>query len=76
MPVGEIAGELLGGLLRLLVYVLVDIVFELLIKGSGYGICRIFTKKVDPDGVAAIITGIGFWAVIGFIGYALYKGVT
>ena len=76
MPVGEIAGGLLGGLLRLLVYVLVDIVFELLIKGSGYGICRIFKKKVNPDGAAVIVTGIGAWTAIGIIGYALYKGVT
>jgi len=75
MPVGEIAGELLGGLFRFLGHVIVDVIFELLIKGVGYGICRMFSKNVNPDGAVVIMTGIGFWMVAGIISFVMYTGI-
>lgn len=73
MPVGEIAGEILGGFLRLLGYILTETVFEVLIKGAGYFICRPFCKRVNPDGILAIFVGALFWALVGYLGYVVYS---
>ena len=71
MPLGDIAGGIVDGLLRLLTRLFVDIVLEVLIRGAGYVICRRFSASVDPDGVAVLITGLLFWAAVGAGGYAL-----
>jgi len=72
MPLGEIAGEIVGGLFRFVVHFFVEIVLEVLIKGPGYIICRQFSKNVNPDGLAVVFVGFIFWAAIGGCGYALY----
>lgn len=76
MPAGEIAGELLGGLFRLLGHFFADIVFEVLVKGAGYLICRFFKKEVNPDGVLAIIVGLFFWGVVGYFGFVAYSFIS
>lgn len=55
MPLGEIAGEVLGGLLRLVAQFFLDVVLEIIIKLPGYIICRLFSKNVDPDGVLVVV---------------------
>ena len=47
MPVGEIVGELLGGVFKFLGRLFIEVVIELIIKGSGYLICRMFSKDVQ-----------------------------
>lgn len=71
MPIGEIAGELLGGIFRILGNFLAEVVFEILVKGLGYLVCRLFSKSVDPDGISVVLAGFAAWGVI-FV--ALYFG--
>ena len=68
MPLGDIAGELLGGILRLIAHTAGEIVLEFLIRGPGYLICRAFGHRVDPDGAASTLVGILFWAVVALVG--------
>ncbi|CBL46572.1 hypothetical protein HDN1F_29890 [gamma proteobacterium HdN1] len=64
VPLGEIAGEMLGGIFRLLASFFVDVVLEVLIKGLGYLICRPFSKRLNPDGLVALAVGVIGWAAI------------
>ena len=61
MALGEIAGELLGGVLRFVGSLLVEVLLEILIRGPGYWLCRLLKKDVSPDGVAVVLVGILFW---------------
>ena len=72
MPVGEIAGELLSFLGRILMQFFVEIVFEILVKGVGFLIVRPFNRNINPDSALVIVVGIMFWlSLIGglWIGY-------
>lgn len=71
MPIGEIAGEILGGVLRVIGRALAEVVFEVLIKGLGYLICRPFSRSLNPDGVLVTVVGLIAWALLLF---ALYFG--
>lgn len=70
MPIGEIVGEVARGLLRV---ILVEFLFELMIEGTGYLICKRFKSSVDPDGVVVAVVGIVFWMLIGGLGYVVYR---
>lgn len=76
MPAGEIAFELLGGLLRWIGYFVAETLFEVLIKGLGYLIWKPFLRNVDPNGALAVFTGILAWLLIGFGGYWLYDYIS
>lgn len=73
MPLGAIAEGILGSVLRLLGYFLAETVFEVLIKGAGYFICRPFYKRVNPDGILAVFVGALFWILISYLGYMVYS---
>lgn len=75
MPLGEIASEVVGGLVRFLAQFFVDVVLEVVIKGPGYIICRSFSEYVNPDGVAVVVVGLLFWVIIGVGGYVLFMFV-
>lgn len=64
MPIGEIAGELFGGALRIIGRVLAEVVFEICIKGIGYLICRSFSRSVNPDGLLVTVVGLAAWVLI------------
>ncbi len=64
MPLGEIAGEIFGGALRIIGWVLVEVVFEVCIKGLGYLICRPFSRSLNPDGMLVVVVGVAVWALI------------
>lgn len=64
MPIGEIAGEVLGGALRVIGRILVEVVFEICIKGLGYLVCRPFSRSVNFDGVLVAVVGLVTWAII------------
>lgn len=72
MPVGEIAGELLGGVFKLIGRIFTEIIIEILIKGSGYLICRIFSKRADPDGILVVLVGLSFLGFLGLGAFLLY----
>ena len=73
MPVGEIPGGLLEGIFKLIGRFFAEVIFEILIKGAGYLICRIFSKRVDPDGILVVLVGITFWGIIGGGAFLLYE---
>ena len=50
MPIGDIAGEVLGGVLRFVGNLIIDFVPELLLRAPGYLLCKPFKKDIDPDG--------------------------
>ena len=64
MPIGEIAGELFGGVLRIIGRVLAEVFFEICIKGIGYLICRPFSRSVNPDGLLVTVVGLAAWVLI------------
>ncbi|MCC7247481.1 MAG: hypothetical protein IT473_02550 [Lysobacter sp.] len=67
MPLADIASGLFEGLARLVV----EIVFELLIKGAGFVIVRPLYPRANPDGALVVVVGLAFWAgVIAFCVFA------
>lgn len=59
---------------RFIGYFLIEIVFELIIKGTGYCIYKLFSdKEPASDELAITILGILFWLVISVFGYLIYK---
>ena len=72
MP-GEIIGEVAGGVLRFIGRMLLEGIFELLIKGVGYLICRPFKRTVDPDSGLVVVVGLVFWVAMGGVLYAVQR---
>ena len=61
---------------RLIGYFIVEIVFEILIKGTGYFITRLFTKNdPNPEGFLVIFVGTLFWTIISALAYSIYVNV-
>jgi hypothetical protein len=73
MPVGEIASEFLGGALRLIGNLLLEVVLEFLIRGPGYLLCKPFKKDVDPEGGLAAFVGIVFWVIVAIGAWLIYQ---
>lgn len=61
MPVGEIVSEVLGGVLRVIGRCLVEIFFELLVKGVGYALVKAFRPRSDPEEAVCAVVGLAFW---------------
>ena len=76
VPLGEIAGEVLGGVARFIGGIIVEVVLEVVIRGPGYLICRLFKKDIEPDSAWVVFVGIGFWLLVGFAGYYMYQYVS
>ena len=72
MPLDEIAGVLIHGVFRLIGHIFVEVVLELLIKGPGYAICRLFRTDPDPDDAVVVFVGLLFWGIVGIAVYAAY----
>ena len=75
MPVVEIAGELIGGVLRFFGQIFAEIIFEFLIKGAGYTACRLVKKDANPDGVLVVFVGVFFWLLVICLGVIAYSFV-
>ena len=59
---------------RLFAQIFVEVIFELLIKGPGYFICKLFSRdKPDPDSGIVILIGLLFWIVLGWIIYSIFS---
>lgn len=72
MPLGEIAGEIIGGLLRFVGNLIGEAILEMAIRGPGYLLCRLFNRDVDPESIWVVAAGIGFWLCVGAMGYFTY----
>ena len=73
MPIGDIAGELLGGALRVIGNILLEVVLEIFIRGPGYLICRSFKKNIDPESGWVVLAGLAFWILVAISGYFTYS---
>jgi hypothetical protein len=73
MPLGEIAGEAIVGVVRFLGGFIVDVVLEIAIRGPGYLICRAVKKDIDSESGWVLLAGVGFWLVLGVGAYFTYQ---
>lgn len=73
MPLGDIAGEALGGVLRFIGRLLFEVVVEVLIQGTGHVILRTVRPKSEPGETACTLVGLVFWATVIVLGWFLYR---
>ena len=73
MPLGEIAGEALGGIVRVVGRILFEVFFEFIIQGTGYVVVRTVRPKTEPDDTVCTVVGLLFWVVVGIGGYFTYR---
>jgi len=73
MPLGEIAGEALVGIVRVAGRILFEVFFELIIQGAGYALVRAVRTKTEPDDTVCTVVGLFFWFVAGGGGYFIYR---
>lgn len=73
MPLGDIAGEVLGGVFRFVAQMFVEIVVEFLIQGTGRSILRTVRPKAEPSDTACTCTGLAFWAGVIALGLFVYR---
>ena len=73
MPIGEIAGEALGGMLRVIGRFLFEVVVEVMVRGTGQVLIRIVRPGSEPGDTASSIAGLVFWATVGAGGYFFYR---
>jgi len=66
MALGDIAGEVLEAAGRVVGRILIEALLEVLVKGPGYFIARLFRPRVDPDGLLSLAVGVAFWVLVGF----------
>ena len=72
--IGEVVGEVAGGVLKFIGRLILEVVFEFLIKGAGYILCRSFgRRKLDPDGGLVVAVGLAFWVAVGIGIYAIKR---
>jgi hypothetical protein len=64
MPLGDIAGEALGGLFRFVARIVFEIVVEWLLHGTGTLILRVIRPRHEPSETAAILTWLIFWIAV------------
>ena len=76
MPVGEIASELFGGVLRFVGNIFLEVVLEFLIRGPGYLLCKIFKKNINPEGAPVVFVGIAFWVVVTVGAWCIYQEIS
>ena len=72
MPLGDIAGETLGGIVRVVGRILFEIFFEIIIQGTGYVLVRTVRPKTAPDDTICAVVGLLFWVFVGVGGYFVY----
>ncbi len=66
--------EIAAGFLKMLGRIFVEVVVEILIKGPGYFIAKVFFKPpIDPDGWQAGLCGIILWVALGVGGYFVFS---
>ncbi|RRN78929.1 MULTISPECIES: hypothetical protein [Pseudoxanthomonas] len=57
----EAIGGLLGWTVRVVGYVLVDVVLEILVKGLGYALLRGLGVRTHPESAWCAVVGLAFW---------------
>ena len=73
MPFGDLAGDAIVGIFRVLGRILFEVFFELMIKGTGYGLIRMTKPKPAPSETGSAIVGLLFWLAVGIGSYYIYR---
>jgi hypothetical protein len=73
MPLGDIAGEALGGVFRVIARIVFEIVVEWLLRGTGALILRVLRPRHAPGEAAAALTGVVFWGAMIALGVWIYR---
>jgi hypothetical protein len=73
MPLGDIAGEAVGGVFRFMARIVFEIVFEWLLRGTGALILRLIRPRHEPGETEAAITGLVFWIAMAALGFWVYR---
>lgn len=76
MPVGDLVGEVLGGMVRVAGRLVFEVVVELFFAGTGHVLIRSVRPKAARGEVACGVVGIVFWAIVGLGMYALYRAAS
>ncbi|MCW4453686.1 hypothetical protein OK348_02610 [Flavobacterium sp. MXW15] len=76
MPIGDIAGDALGGLFRFLGRLFVEIFFEFIIQGTGHVLLRIGRPRHEPSDTACAVAGLLFWAMVAVGAYGFYRATS
>lgn len=76
MPLVEIASECLGGILRFVGHMLLDVVVKLMIRGPGYLLCKPFKRDVDPEDGIVVFVGIAFWVIVAACAWLIFQEVS
>ncbi len=69
----EVVSEFSSAIVRFLGYCCTEIVIELMCRGMGYRICRIFSPSVKRESFGVFITGFVFWLIVLVGGAILYS---
>ena len=80
MPIEDLALGLLQVIGRFVVYFLVEIVIEILVKGPGYFIVKAISspakrKEINVDGFSVLLAGIIFWGTVGIGTYFIISKI-
>ena len=69
----EAIGEIFTGVFRFLFRIITEVLLEFLLKGTGYFICRPFSKNINPDGFKVLITGFAFWVLMFIVAFKVFN---
>ena len=77
MPIEEIASGLFRIIGKLIGQVFLELIFEIILKGPGYIIVKLFSKnkEKEPSETPVFIVGVLFWVVIALIAFVVMKYV-
>ena len=68
----ELALEIIGGALRTAGRILIEVVFEVIIKGTGYAIIKVFRPRPQPDEAWCALVGLVVFAAAIVAGFAVF----
>ncbi|MDR2710909.1 MAG: hypothetical protein LBB65_06245 [Burkholderiales bacterium] len=74
--IGDILGEVLGGVFRFIGRIFVELFFETLVQDTGFILLRLFRRKSASSDTACTIVGLLFWAGVVGGGIWLYFRLT
>lgn len=60
---GELVVEAVGGIVRAVVSLLVEVLFEFGVRGTGRVLLRLRRRQEEPDEATCIVAGLAFWAL-------------
>jgi hypothetical protein len=73
MPIDEVTGSVVGGILRLVAWLFFDVFIEIVIQGTGYRILRWVRPEKTPSDAACTLVGLVFWLAIATATFAVVR---